>query len=410
MTDDELLDEISNLIDGHSEGGYWDFKGPWPVGAELLHDIICMANNLEDRDAYIIIGVDESQGFSVVGVENDQHRKNTNQLTTFLRDKKFMGGMRPTALTKTFRFCGHLVDVVVVKNTGHTPYLVTEDYTDPHDSTKKVRVVRANSIYTRVNDTNTPIDKTADIDKIEYLWRKRFGIDKTAIQRLDVFLDAPGDWQYDDEHARFYYKYAPEFVIQITTSPYEEGQETLPPIERSEFYCKLFPDADGYHWEDFEVKYHQTVIYESNCAYLDGGRHLIVIPDRELIRASPNDIFSDGWATLYFYDLSSLLGKINRLFATHYLSGHDAVHSPLGKSVVTFRDTSEKDAFVEYLCGHLTSLEGVQTLAELKESHDDRSGDWPDIVEHWERDTMVAFSDLLDRWRGNTRLPTSIDW
>ena len=32
-------------------------------------------------------------------------------------------------------------------------------------------------IYTRVVDNNTPIDKQADINDIEFLWRKRLGIE-----------------------------------------------------------------------------------------------------------------------------------------------------------------------------------------------------------------------------------------
>ena len=29
-------------------------------------------------------------------------------------------------------------------------------------------------LYTRIGDTNTDIDKSADINHIEYLWKKRF--------------------------------------------------------------------------------------------------------------------------------------------------------------------------------------------------------------------------------------------
>ncbi|MDR2895328.1 MAG: hypothetical protein LBV30_01540 [Propionibacteriaceae bacterium] len=52
MIDDlMLLDEVRGLVADGYEGGYWDFKAQWPEGAELLHDILCMANNLEERDA-----------------------------------------------------------------------------------------------------------------------------------------------------------------------------------------------------------------------------------------------------------------------------------------------------------------------------------------------------------------------
>ena len=407
MTDNELADAVLSLISDCREGGYWDFKKQWPLGAELLHDIICMANNLEDRDAYIIMGVDEADGFAVIGVENDQGRRNTNDLTNFLRDKKFQGGMRPTALVQTLTLTGHQVDVVVVKNTSHTPYLVTEDFTEAPAGAKP-RTVRANSIYTRVQDANTPIDKTADLDKIEYLWRKRFGIDKSALQRLDLFLDKPEDWQYDDRRSRFFHKYAPEFVIQIEDSYYQEDYEVREARKRSEFYCKLFPDSNGYHWEDFSVTYHQTVIYDDVCAYLDGGRHLIAIPDRKLIRATEDHITSGKYSILYYWDMSSINGKIHRLFVTQYPGDSDGL-TLLRRSIVTFRDTSEKDAFVEYLCGSLPSLNGVQTLEQLEESHGGRGDGWAETVEKWQDQTMATFSDLLTKWRF-TPMYTSRSW
>lgn len=43
----------------------------------MLHDIIFMANNIENRDAYIIIGIDEENDFSITGVEEDNNRRNT---------------------------------------------------------------------------------------------------------------------------------------------------------------------------------------------------------------------------------------------------------------------------------------------------------------------------------------------
>ena len=50
-------EEILELISLKQEGAYWDFKKEWYEEGkqpDLLHDIICMSNNLENRDAYII--------------------------------------------------------------------------------------------------------------------------------------------------------------------------------------------------------------------------------------------------------------------------------------------------------------------------------------------------------------------
>ena len=87
-------DKILNLIYSKSEGGYWDFKRSWHVDDGcLLHDIICLANNIENRDCYIIIGIDEKNDFEYYSLNDDPNRKNNNELSTFLRDKKFFGGI-----------------------------------------------------------------------------------------------------------------------------------------------------------------------------------------------------------------------------------------------------------------------------------------------------------------------------
>lgn len=58
----DLQEEISQLIALRAEGGYWDFKEKWTdKKVDLLHDIICMANNQVGHDAYIIFGVSDSQ-------------------------------------------------------------------------------------------------------------------------------------------------------------------------------------------------------------------------------------------------------------------------------------------------------------------------------------------------------------
>jgi hypothetical protein len=88
---------------------------------------------------------------------------------------------------------GHDVDVLIVRNSTKTPYLVIDDVTDPPGRGNQPRTVRANAVDTRVQDTNPAIDKTADLDKTEYLWRKRFDVHRTALDRVAVFLDAPKD-------------------------------------------------------------------------------------------------------------------------------------------------------------------------------------------------------------------------
>lgn len=91
-----LKEEVLRLIALRQEGEYWDFKKEWHKSKpDLLHDIICMANNLSNHDGLIIIGVDEETNYSICDVANDQNRKKTQDIVAFLREKKFAGGIRP---------------------------------------------------------------------------------------------------------------------------------------------------------------------------------------------------------------------------------------------------------------------------------------------------------------------------
>ena len=75
-----LAEEITSLINKKQEGGcgYWDFKLEWHDNkAELLYDIICLANNMENRDAYLIFGV-EDKTCQIIGINEDNSRNRLN--------------------------------------------------------------------------------------------------------------------------------------------------------------------------------------------------------------------------------------------------------------------------------------------------------------------------------------------
>ena len=171
--DQELLEIINDLLLKGYEGGYWDYKSDYPATSEdKLHDIICMANNLEDRDAYLIYGANDDG--TVCGIENSNKRCVTADFIKFLRDKHFAGGFIPQVEMRTLKIGGHELDVLIILRGNHTPYYLQYDFgKDPQISKR----IRAGAIYTRTADMNTPRDKTASIEHTEYLWRKHFGYD-----------------------------------------------------------------------------------------------------------------------------------------------------------------------------------------------------------------------------------------
>lgn len=164
----DLETNIKELINSKREDDYWDFKEQWHDNkSALLHDIICLANNRVDRDAYLIFGV-RDKTYEIIGIENDLNRKNQQKIIDFLKSIPFVSGIRPSIEVKTIMIENHELDILIVKNSYDTPYFLLKDYND------KGKIVRRYSIYTRVKDTNTPKDSIADINQIEFLWKRRF--------------------------------------------------------------------------------------------------------------------------------------------------------------------------------------------------------------------------------------------
>ena len=55
---DPLNVEIVEMIRSRKEDYYYDFKQiPHGNNEDLLHDILCLSNNIENRDAYLVLGV-----------------------------------------------------------------------------------------------------------------------------------------------------------------------------------------------------------------------------------------------------------------------------------------------------------------------------------------------------------------
>ena len=107
-------------------------------------------------------------------------------------------------------------------------------------------------------DTNTPKSSSADINIVEKLWKKRFGIDASALDRALLFLQKPYDW-VDSDNGKKFYKYALEFTLEDIQA--EDGRNGY------EFY--LFNQCDSHpRWYDINIYYHQTLLYSLGGAAL----------------------------------------------------------------------------------------------------------------------------------------------
>lgn len=80
-----------------------------------------MINNLEDRDAYLIYGVNDDG--TIKGIQNiEKQRLKTADFIKFLREKNFAGGFIPEVELQTIAIDDNELDILIVRRGKHTPY------------------------------------------------------------------------------------------------------------------------------------------------------------------------------------------------------------------------------------------------------------------------------------------------
>lgn len=318
-----LFGIVKDLLTKGYEGGYWDYKSDYPATNEdKLHDIICMANNLENRDAYLIYGVNDDG--SVCGIEHSNKRYTTADLIKFLRSKPFAGGFIPQVQLYTLEIEKHEIDVLIILRGDHTPYYLQDDFgKDPQIKNR----IRAGAIYTRTADMNTPKDKTASIEHTEYLWRKHFGYDLRPAQRFELLLDDYTGWSetdWDTCREKYHMDY-PEYRIVAGES--KDGRETI-----SYFY-----DDESMPWAELTFEYFSTVLYRTELWYMDLGRCIIPKPCWRYIL---------GKGLYYYFLKDSINGKLLGLFTMGRYRCNNRSGIPM--PILIFENEQERYVFEEW--------------------------------------------------------------
>ena len=337
MNRDDLTSKILNLIESKREDDWWDFKREHHQDkAELVHDILCMANNRPRKDSYIIFGVD-NETFSVVGVEADTYRRNQQGITDILRNITFVGSVRPRIEIQTITLDNHEIDVLIIKDSLEVPYYLEKEYQDKDvknaDGKKYGKIVKPYHIYTRVVDNNTAIDKQADINDVEFLWRKRFGIELPIMERLHILLSETDKWIFDWGNKKYcYHTDYPEFqIIQVDD------------VEQGWYPAAAFYAHPVMHFARLNITYHSTVIYETELWVFDQLRKYL--PQAENYSIEQH---ADFWYT--YYTLDSIEGRLLQIF-TH---GNCDISSrePNYNQLLIFENDADKQNFDAYLLNH----------------------------------------------------------
>lgn len=156
----EINKTIVDIIRSKKEDDFYDFKEIFPKNnQDLLHDILCLSNNQENKDAYLIIGVRDD--YEVTGI-NEEWK--SNNIFDFLKEIKFAGDRRPNIHIDEILYKYKKIMVIKCLSSPDVPFYLEEKYKGVFD----------HQIYTRLGDTNTPKNGHASYKEIEKLWSFHF--------------------------------------------------------------------------------------------------------------------------------------------------------------------------------------------------------------------------------------------
>jgi predicted HTH transcriptional regulator len=342
----DLRDKIEGLISLKKEGEFWDFKLKHhdnPV--DLVKDITCLANTVRHKGSrYLILGVCPDT-YQVTGIAAGATRRSQADIISTLRNANFAAAHFPDIRLETIEMDGKQIDVIVIADTAYKPYYLETDYT------KTGKTMRAGVVFSRTQDANTPNDRTAPTTDIEQMWRERFGLSQTPLERVTKYLQDKECWK--QVNGMSHHKNFPEFTIKENGN--DHSIDYTQEWTRGEIGSSY---STGNAATLFEIKYHQTTLAEIHTVMFDGGKKSIVAPDWEAI----------GTGRIYFYLEDSVEYAYQRYISNIY--GRD-FSKCLRKTncsgefdLPIFKNRSELDAFIRFC--NIEPADRPETNVELQ--------------------------------------------
>lgn len=264
---------IQELLETNREGDFWDFKEFWYKNkADLVGDILNFANTQHHLDCYIIIGVEDAT-FKVIGTQDDDNRKNTQNIIDILRKIKFEGGRIPNVRVSTLKIEQKPIDVITISDSNQVPFYLTDQYKDG-----KV-TIPAGVIYSRIEDTNTSKNQSTNSNSMEALWKKRLQLDLTPGQKLISSLKNPNKWIYQESsevNIEYYYYYQDDPTYQIRIKQDLDDRSKIMPFS--------FLQTDiSITWYIIDLVISGTKIFDVQGVSLDGGRYFTIAPEPKFV-------------------------------------------------------------------------------------------------------------------------------
>lgn len=247
--------------------------------------------------------------------------------------------------------------------------------------------VNANNIYTRVMDSNTPKNKTAEISQIEYLWKKRFRLLMAPLEQVFYFLLKREEWEDvldDSSVTRMYYKYSPEYVIEYAGCDDRDG-----------YVYYLFSQTDSRpHWYNIYVKYHQTILFSTIGVGLDGGRYFTNVPCTDFLF---DDWHHEGNISFKYYVKGTKEMILHDFFCDY--DSHDAMYARdrFEECILIFVSDTEKENFKDYAASKWSKRQDY--LEDVRLPRMELPGVYREDAFKEEYENALVLKKMLDEYR-----------
>lgn len=329
-------DKIKRLIE-ENEDEFHDFKLEWYTQnqkAEMIKDLFSFTNTSHHEDCYILIGIRDSD-HQVIGVEDDRNRLTTDKLTDYLNNLPIANHYIPNIKVKTVKLDNHEIDVIIIKNTDDVPVYLETEYR-PKGCQK---VIRQGQIFCRLNDIETPINKTAKDYQVERLWKKRFHLDLPPREIYKARLREIDSWEYfETDKVGFRYIFDPDYCMYLENN--DEGRNIVESYSLNQTRIKI-------DWDTLKLMYHGQVLEEIMVVWLDGARFLTVAPNIGSL-----ETLSERPVYFQYLVADSLDFTIEQFFLNKRENGigpDSFQKESLLKSIVFFKDKVQKEQICKLL-------------------------------------------------------------
>ena len=257
----------------------------------FLKDILCMANTVREESAYIVIGVQQQDGYNYF--QNVDTSVDENSFLTFLKSN--IGPRPPIFSYYHFRYKKYILGIIEVGVGTEGPYYSMKDYGDK---------IKKDTIYCRYSSSNHEADERDIVEITEWMnnsSQDKYSVlfsdlEKFDVDRYNYVLFWGNDSQKIDES-----KYA--LLGKINWSlivDMQRGSET------NEFYHHI------HHSMDKKISVHTLTSDEYRVQTFSEGKTLLWFLAGAEKNKNDISVTAREWRKEYFRKVESVLSYINQ--------------------------------------------------------------------------------------------------